>query len=89
MQLHHVLSHDGQQLANFTVSPVRTADVDIATTPLPKSRPWNRKAVKLHLREIETPDMCRVQEGKFGCEIKPVYYLGQCKRADRAGKLAG
>ena len=86
MQLHHVLSLDGQQHANFTVSPVRTADVDIATTPLPKSRP-----LKLHLCENETPDrpMCRVQEGKFGCEIKPVYYLGQCKRADRAGKLAG
>ena len=22
--------------------------------------------------------MCRIREGKLGCELRPVYYLGQC-----------
>ena len=30
--------------------------------------------------------MCRVREGTLGCEIETVYYLGQCKLADHAGK---
>ena len=52
MRLHHLLSHDGQQLADFTVSPVRTTHVDIAelsrsvvetaATPLPKLPPEQR-----------------------------------------------
>ena len=46
MRLHH-LSNDGQQLADFTVSPVKTTHVvnsclccgDSAATPLPKPPP--------------------------------------------------
>ena len=35
------------------------------------------------------PPICvGVREGKLGCEIKPVYYLGQCKRTDHAVKKA-
>ena len=33
--------------------------------------------------------MSRVREGKLGCKIRPVYYRGQCKHADHAGKRAG
>ena len=36
----------------------------------------------------ETPNMCRVREGKFGSDM-PVHYLAQCKCADHAGKNAG
>ena len=30
--------------------------------------------------------MWRVREGTSGCRIKTVYYLGQCKLVDHAGK---
>ena len=37
----------------------------------------------------ETASMCRVREGKLGCEIMPVYYVGQWKRTDHVRKKAG
>ena len=43
--------------------------------------PSNRIYVK-----TETPDMCKIREGKSGREIKKVRYLGPGKRADHAGK---
>ena len=38
----------------------------------------------LRLHENKTTDMCRVREGKSGCDIKPVcLHLGRCKHAEK------
>ena len=61
MQLHRLISHDGQQLADFPVSPVRTCClvINTSTQVLPN-------AVLSHLHETDSPNVCRVQEGKLG-----------------------
>ena len=49
MRLHHLLSH-GQQLVDFTVSPVWTSHVDVAalTSPAPgTTMPSNRIYMKM------------------------------------------
>ena len=76
MQLRHLLSHDDQQLADFTFSPVRTAHVDI--TALSLSRQHSKTFTQapplgitelfhLHQNEAQIANVCRVREGKLEC----------------------
>ena len=65
MRLQHLLSHD-QQLACFTVSPVRTAHVDISALSLSRQGSAPRTVEPLHLHQNETVNVCRIQEGKLG-----------------------
>ena len=60
-------SDSAPEILSVAVLSLSCLCLDIAATPLPKSYPWNRRAVVSYLHQNETGNVCRVREGKLGC----------------------